>query len=963
MKKNSKFLMIYIITLFITVEAVAHGYVTSPVARQIACVKDGGYWGSANGSSIPNLACRNAFLQSGTYPFTQGNEFATLVSNYLNMDSVKSKAKDGLLCSGGSDVNKQGFDLPSPYWKKTKLTSGQPFEYELKGTAPHEPSFIEIYISKNSFNSATDTLSWDDLELIHREDVSFTNGLYRINLTIPVEYTGANAILYTRWQRYDPVGEGFYNCSDISLSNTPIEEIEEESLENNSSVVTPSVPVAKASARPHILKGSGEVVLSASESDNNTNLTYQWTQISGPTIQIANINAEYTNISLGEVNETTVYMFKLSVNNSNGTDETNVSVTQYPQTSETNNTQNSNNQNSDNNLTIDYAYPNGLGSYIAGSVVKVNSSNNVYRCKPFPYSAWCNGASLYYAPETGLAWKQAWNRIDNEDIVSDESNSSVDSNTSNQIPTNNDTNSSSSCSDGVGIPNWSSQGIYLAGSAVQHNRKFYKAKWWTQNDEPPASVPSPPWSSPWVFLGSCAPFLDGNSTATISLEEAVESGMDTSSEASIPPIVVDSNDTEVQEQATQAAATITQNTQTPAVPPVIASKVPSSDSLTEQTPQTLPNEGYAFLRLLTIQDWDWFFPLRSGKYVSSEPCSSGEFQNCGGGTRNQPPIANQDGTTDVFTLDSFIKATLAYNEWAKKNNYKQFLNEGTLKQQAQEFAAFWAKTSRETSGSWSTASEPWIVNSTIGSENLVVWKGGLYWVEEVGYSTKSDGTSSAINYVDAGSTLYPPVPGRSYYGRGVIQLSWNYNYGAFSYWLYDNGFLKDVITSRDILLRLPNLVAENGTLSTLAGIWFWMTPQGAKPSSHDVIHGDIDNISNATQDRGLPQTNQASYIPKTASGDTDDQEVFAYRLGTITNIVNGGLECNKAAKWHHGPVQRAYYYDTYAAYLNNKYGVQATRLDDVKAISREVWNGSITDSSSNVLQSATCYNQKSYYGW
>lgn len=61
----------------------------------------------------------------------------------------------------------------------------------------------------------------------------------------------------------------------------------------------------------------------------------------------------------------------------------------------------------------------------------------------------------------------------------------------------------------------------------------------------------------------------------------------------------------------------------------------------------------------------------------------------------------------------------------------------------------------------------------------------------MGYSTDPvTGRSAAIGYVDAGSTDYPPVEGRSYYGRGVIQLSWNYNYGAFSSWMFDNGLFK-----------------------------------------------------------------------------------------------------------------------------------------------------------------------------
>ena len=360
----------------------------------------------------------------------------------------------------------------------------------------------------------------------------------------------------------------------------------------------------------------------------------------------------------------------------------------------------------------------------------------------------------------------------------------------------------------------------------------------------------------------------------------------------------------------------------------------------------LPANGYEFLREVSNADWDWLFPMRSGRY------------NEYGGTRNKQPIAKPDGSTDTFSLANFKKAVLEYNAWAKANGYKQFLNEGTKKQQAQEFLLFWAKSSRETSGSWSTATDPWIVDVADGEGTGKVWKGALYWVEEVGYSTNADGTSAAVGYVDAASS-YKPVAGRSYYGRGVIQLSWNYNYGAFSAWMYDNGLFKDVITSRDTLLKRPDYVATKGELSILSGIWFWMTPQGAKPSSHDVLYGDITHISQTTQDRGLPKTN-SGYTPKTASGDTTDEEVFAYRIGTIINIVNGGLECNRASKWHGGPPQRVSYYNAYAAHFNNIMpGLNAVIVKDAV----NVWGEKIGPNSPLNLQSATCYNQKSYYGW
>jgi chitodextrinase len=500
----------------------------------------------------------------------------------------------------------------------------------------------------------------------------------------------------------------------------------------------------------------------------------------------------------------------------------------------------------------------------------------------------------------------------------------------------------------VDNPTWDTSKVYLTGSVVAHGGVCYKAKWWTSGNEPkPPATLKNLWDSPWEQMNGCPSGVNGAGipgNLPTSDDSGSQDSAAKSSSGSLPP----SADIDTAGKATSGAGVVA------SIPPVIPSDIPVSKTASASAPTVLPSTGYAFLRLVTKADWDWMFPTRSG-YLA--PLYEG-------GARNQT------GGADPFSLDAFIRAVLEYNNWAQANGYKQFLNEGTLKQQAEEFLMFWAKSSRETSGTWSTASvKPggWIETQTIGSETMTVWKGGLYWVEEVGYTTNSEtGTSTAINYVDAGSTEFPPSIGRSYYGRGVIQLSWNYNYGAFSYWMYDNGLFKTakdaagkcVIDKRNKLLDFPNLVADCGDLSVLSGIWFWMTPQGTKPSSHDVLYGDITNISASTNSVGLPQTN-TGYVPKVASGSTTDEEVFAYRMGTIINIVNGGLECNKASTWHNGPPQRVSYYDTYAAYFNAKYSIEAVRLKGVS----NVWTSSITASSPLNLQSATCYNQKSYYGW
>lgn len=491
------------------------------------------------------------------------------------------------------------------------------------------------------------------------------------------------------------------------------------------------------------------------------------------------------------------------------------------------------------------------------------------------------------------------------------------------------------------VNTWDSTAVYTGGKFIKgSNNKCYEAKYWTKNKDPilVESV-TYPWETPWKASNKCS-----------------DTGPAEYGDIEVNPIGGGKPPIETPPTGTIGDTNSDDGNGTPVVPPVIPT--PDTD-VTPVNPPTpietsgsgdgLPTTGYAFLRKVTNANWNWLFPLRSGKY------------NTNGGTRNQSPFANSNGSTDVFTLANFKKAVLTYNAYAKKNGYKQFLNEGTLKQQAQEFTVFWAKSARETSGAWSTANSPWITTESLDGKSVKVWRGALYWVEEVGHSTNSSGISPYVAYVDAGST-YTPVNGRSYYGRGVIQLSWNYNYGAFSAWLWDNGLTLDgLISAKNTLLDRPDHVATNGHLSILSGIWFWMTPQGAKPSSHDVMFGEVFNVSKTTQDQGLPQRNDSSTVP-TAAGDTTDQAVFAYRIGTVINIVNGGIECNKAAKWHGGPPQRVSYYNAFAKYFNSQ--INGLNITTISAIpDTGIWTTKITPSTNDILKSATCYNQKSYYGW
>jgi predicted chitinase len=174
----------------------------------------------------------------------------------------------------------------------------------------------------------------------------------------------------------------------------------------------------------------------------------------------------------------------------------------------------------------------------------------------------------------------------------------------------------------------------------------------------------------------------------------------------------------------------------------------------------------------------------------------------------------------VYTYDGLIAAS---------QQYPRFCTEGSLEDCKREAAAFLANISHET--------------------------GELVYVEE--QNPQSD-------YCDPSNTTYPCVPGKSYHGRGPIQLSWNYNYGACG----------DAI-GRD-LLHQPELVSADSAITFLTALWFWMTPQAPKTSCHEAVR---------------------------VSG-----------FGMTIDIINGGIECGKGAPTPQA-LHRIELYQRYAATL------------------------------------------------
>ena len=69
---------------------------------------------------------------------------------------------------------------------------------------------------------------------------------------------------------------------------------------------------------------------------------------------------------------------------------------------------------------------------------------------------------------------------------------------------------------------------------------------------------------------------------------------------------------------------------------------------------------------------------------------------------------------------------------------------------------------------------------------------------------------SSRDYCDETNTQYPCVAGKGYYGRGPIQLSWNFNYGPAG---EDIGF--DGLNS-------PETVASDPVVSFKTALWYWV---------------------------------------------------------------------------------------------------------------------------------------------
>jgi chitinase len=167
-----------------------------------------------------------------------------------------------------------------------------------------------------------------------------------------------------------------------------------------------------------------------------------------------------------------------------------------------------------------------------------------------------------------------------------------------------------------------------------------------------------------------------------------------------------------------------------------------------------------------------------GNGCQSGPCYGSGGGSPSGGGGNVGTIISQNffsGLANAAGSSCEGKGFYTYNAFiTAANAYSGFGTTGASDDRKRELAAFFANVMHET--------------------------GGLCYINEINPSS---------NYCQSSST-WPCASGKSYHGRGPIQVSWNYNYGAAG---QDIGFDG---------LNNPEKVGQDATISFKTAVWFWM---------------------------------------------------------------------------------------------------------------------------------------------
>jgi chitodextrinase len=172
-------------------------------------------------------------------------------------------------------------------------------------------------------------------------------------------------------------------------------------------------------------------------------------------------------------------------------------------------------------------------------------------------------------------------------------------------------------------------------------------------------------------------------------------------------------------------------------------------------------------------------------------------------------------------------------------------------------------------------------NTYDNPDGLQEWQQALVHVREMGWSEGQTGYTTGCGQKDWQNSRWPCAPGQGYFGRGAKQLSYHFNYGAFSEVMFAG--------DANVLLKNPGLVADSW-LNLASAVWFFLTPQAPKPAMLHVI------------DR--------TWSPSQREAGAG----IGYGFGTTINVINGGIECGEQNRTKGQPVNRIRYWQGLATH-------------------------------------------------
>ncbi|PSW21466.1 hypothetical protein C9I98_05925 [Photobacterium sanctipauli] len=344
--------------------------------------------------------------------------------------------------------------------------------------------------------------------------------------------------------------------------------------------------------------------------------------------------------------------------------------------------------------------------------------------------------------------------------------------------------------------------VYVQGDRVSHNGKIYEAKWWTQNEAPDA----PNGTGVWLYIEDDSgtppdpgPGPDPDPTPDNGIIGENPDGTYIMSKAFL--------------DAKEASLT-----SSPEFEQVLASIATQPNSIVEAIAPgstTNPENVKRVESLISEQKWDYLFPERN----------------------------------PVYTYNNFLKAVGKFKGFCATYTDHRAADSDAIC--AKSLAVMFAHFTQETG-----AHNPHSPNEE--------WRQGLYFVRESGCS--EDATSCGYNSECAATNWQteqwpcgttPDGHYVKYFGRGAKQLSYHYNYGPFSDFIFN-----DV----HVLLNQPDLVADSW-LNLASAVFFFVYPQPPKPSMLHVIDGTWQPTATDIGEKRIPG------------------------FGVTTMIINGGIEC------------------------------------------------------------------------